>query len=164
MAKTLAPPPDAHRYEKDFVAWARHQSELLRARRFDELDLDHLIEEVADLGISERHAALNRARQILEHFLKLEYSPAGQPRRGWTDTVTAQRMDLEVILSATLRRELKSELERVYSRARRGAARGLKRDRVPEKQLPRACPYTLDQLLDPDWLPKNRHGIDDDSA
>ncbi|MCC2665804.1 MAG: hypothetical protein K0S35_3726, partial [Geminicoccaceae bacterium] len=32
-----------------------------------------------------------------------------------------------------------------------------------ERELPTGCPYTLDQILDPDWLPKNRHGLDDDN-
>ncbi len=73
-------------------------------------------------------------------------------------------MDLEEILSATLRRELAASLDATYVRARRSAARDLKQDGVSEDQLPANCPYSLDQVLDPDWLPKNRHGIVDDSA
>jgi Domain of unknown function DUF29 len=164
MAKALSPPAATELYEKDFLAWAQRQSELLRAHRFDELDLEHLIEEVADLGVSERHAVMNRVRQILEHFLKLEYSPAEGPRRGWKETIDTQRMDLEEILSPSLRHELEGEFSRLYSRARRGAARGLKPDRIQERQLPRTCPYTLDQVLAADWLPTCRHGIDDEAG
>jgi len=164
MAKTLAPSPVADLYEKDFVAWARHQSELLRARRFDELDLDHLIEEVADLATNQRHAVVGRARRILQHFLKLEFSPATSPRRGWAETIVTQRTDLEERLTATLHRELEVGMANAYARARRDAARDLRQDKVAEDTLPATCPYSLDQVLDPDWLPKNRHGIDDASA
>lgn len=32
-------------YERDFYAWAMAQSELLRQQRFDELDMEYLIDE-----------------------------------------------------------------------------------------------------------------------
>jgi hypothetical protein len=161
MAKVVER-PDADLYERDFPVWAKRQAELLRGGRFAELDLDHLIEEVADLGVAERHAVLNRMRVILEHFLKLEFSPAGYPRRGWAEEITTQRMDLEVLLTASLRRDLEDSFTTVYSRARRGAAKGLVPDRVSERSLPKESPSTLDQVLDPDWLPENRHGLKDE--
>ena len=163
MAKTIARPSGAELYESDFHAWAELQARLLGERRFDELDLDHLIAEVTDLRKAERSAVLSRARQIMAHFLKLEYSPASWPRRGWQETISTQRMDLEEILSPTLRRELLAELESVFARARRNAARDLRQDNLDPAELPTSCPYTLDQVLDPDWLPENRHGIGDDN-
>ena len=61
-------------------------------RRFDELDLDHLIEEVGGLGAKrERSAVLSRARGSSQHFLKLEYSPAPGRAAGWQETVRTQR-------------------------------------------------------------------------
>ena len=35
-------------YEADFYVWAQDQAELLRERRFDDLDLTHLVDEVED--------------------------------------------------------------------------------------------------------------------
>jgi Domain of unknown function DUF29 len=163
MAKVVER-PTAELYETDFNAWAEQQARLLRERRFDELDLEHLIEEVADLAINQRHAVLGRARRILQHFLKLEHSPATWPRRGWQETIVTQRTDLEERLTTTLRRELEAGLADAYSRARRDAAKDLRRDKVVEAELPASCPYTLDQVLDPDWLPKNRHGVTDDDT
>ena len=43
MATKLASRPGL--YASDFYVWAEEQAALLRARRFDALDLDHLIEE-----------------------------------------------------------------------------------------------------------------------
>lgn len=37
----------------DFYSWTRQQAELLRARRLDELDTEHLMEELWDLGASQ---------------------------------------------------------------------------------------------------------------
>jgi hypothetical protein len=36
---------------------------------------------------------------------------------------------------------------------------GLEQDGVPADLLPPDCPYSLDQLLDEDWWPTNRHGL-----
>ena len=159
MAKVIGPPSSADLYEEDFPRWAERQAELLRAGRFDALDLDRLIEEVADLGVSERKAVFSHARELLQHLLKLEFSPAEWPRRGWLESVVSQRTDLDERLTATLRRQLQAALPEVYARARRDAARSLKHDRVAEDALPIGCPYSLDQILDPDWLPANHHGL-----
>ena len=162
MAKVAERPPLSALYESDFRAWASRQADLLRARRFDELDLDHLIEEVADLGVSERKTVFSHARQVLQHLLKLQFSPAQWPRRNWIDSIVSHRTDLEERLTASLRRELEAAMADVYARARRDAAKGLMQDRIAERELPSECPYTLDQVLDPDWLPANRHGLDQD--
>jgi hypothetical protein len=159
MAKVIGPPSSADLYEEDFPRWAERQAELLRARRFDALDLDRLIEEVADLGVSERKTVFSHARRVIQHLLKLEFSPAAGPRRGWLESIVAHRTDLEQRLTPTLRRQLEASLPEVYGLARRDAVKGLIQDSVAEGKLPTACPYTLDQILDPDWLPANRHGL-----
>ena len=82
-------------YEQDFYAWAREQATLLRAGRYDELDLEHLSEEVEDLGGSLYRSVRSRIRTIIEHLLKLEHAPAAEPRGLWRDTIHAQRADLD---------------------------------------------------------------------
>ena len=141
-------------YEQDFYAWAREQATLLRAGRFDELDLAHLTEEVDDLGGSLYRSVRSRIRTIIEHLLKLEHSPAAAPRGLWLDTVHAQRADLEDDLTASLRRRLRTELPKQYARARAAAARSLRRygETAAADALPETCPYTLDQITG-DWLP-----------
>jgi hypothetical protein len=141
-------------YEQDFYAWAREQASLLRAGRFEELDLAHLTEEVDDLGCSLYRSVRSRIRTIIEHLLKLQHSPAAEPRGLWLDTVHAQRADLEDDLTASLRRRLRSELPKQYARARAAAARSLRRygESAAADALPETCPYTLDQIAG-DWLP-----------
>ena len=70
-------------YEEDFYVWTEPQAALLRERRFEALDLANLIEEVEGLGDAKKSAVLNNASVIIEHLLKLQHSPAQDPRRGW---------------------------------------------------------------------------------
>ena len=52
-------------------------------------------------------------------------------------------------------------LAALYTGLRRPVLRHLEKDRVESQSLPPACPYTLEQILDPDWYPDNVHGIKD---
>ena len=151
---TRIKPPAAHSYETDFYAWSKAQAELLRAGRYNELDLEHLIEEIDDLGGAAKKSVRSRARTIIEHLLKLQHSPAIDPRPGWRDTIRTQRDDLLDDLTPTLRRELEQELAGLYAQARK-RAEGSLRDRgetVAADALPATCPYVLDQITG-DWLP-----------
>ena len=142
------------RHEDDVYAWAEQQAALLRARRFAELDLEHLIEEIEEVGGSLRRAMLNDARIVIEHLLKLEYSPARDPRRVWRATVLEHRARLETGLTPALRPVVEAELPRLYRLARTAAATA-RRDNgevAAADALPRACPYTLADVTG-DWLP-----------
>ena len=71
-------------YKDDFYAWTRDQAQALRrpteARWNGPLDLEHLADEVEELGMQARNAVRSQLLRILEHALKLEYSPAAEPR------------------------------------------------------------------------------------
>ena len=153
MAKVIARPPVDDLYESDFALWAERQAATLRARRFDELDLDNLIEEVEDSGRRERDMVEGYVETVLEHLLKLALSHADRPRRGWLVTVDRQRAKLARKLTTTLRNHLETALPTIYAGMRRPVARQLEKDGVPLDALPSTCPYSLDQILDPDWYP-----------
>jgi hypothetical protein len=141
-------------YEEDFYLWAEDQAQALRDRRFDELDLANLIEEVEDLGGAPRRSVRSRARRIMEHLLKLQHSPATEPRLGWRETIRTQRSDLLNDLTPSLQRSLTDELPDLYTRAHRDAEASL-RDRgehAAADALPAVCPYAPDQITG-DWLP-----------
>jgi hypothetical protein len=138
-------------YEQDFYAWSKAQADLLRAGRYSDLDLEHLIEEVDDLGESLYRSARSRIRTIIEHLLKLEHSPAPDPRAGWVETVMTQRSDLEDELTASLRPRIEQPLSRTYDQARRNVT-AAHREHAAADALPPICPYSLDQITG-DWLP-----------
>ena len=161
MAKTLSRSADAKLYEEDFYLWVEHQADLLRKGRLHDLDLAHLIEEVEDLGANLRNAVTSRTREIILHLLKLQYSPAVEPRAGWRESVGKQRDDLELEITPSLMRHIAAELEAIFQKARRRALDDLAQDRVKPDQLPTTCPYTFEQIIDPVWRPHNVHGIKD---
>jgi Domain of unknown function DUF29 len=161
MAKVIARPPTGDLYENDFALWAERQAALLRAKRFDELDLENLIEAVEDLSRRERDIVESYVETVLEHLLKLALSNAGRPRRGRLVTVDKQRAKLARKLTTTLRNHLEAELPALYAGLQRPVASQLEKGGVPPKSLLPACPYTLEQVLDRDWFPKNVHGIED---
>lgn len=141
-------------YESDFYLWALAQAEALRAGRLEELDLENLAEEVEGLATGVRSAVRSRTRTVIEHLLKLEHSPASDPRHGWRRTIRVARRELDDDLSPSLRRDLDNDLAGLYRDGRENAADGLREfgEHGAADALPTSCPYALDQILG-DWLP-----------
>jgi Domain of unknown function DUF29 len=142
-------------YEADFFAWTRCQAKELRrfarTRPNLPLDLEHLAEEIADLGKEQRNALRSWTIRIIEHLLLLDHSPAEEPRRGWRREIMTFRDDIEDRLTATLRRDLERQLPRLYGKARRRAVLDLELyDADLGSRLPTDCPYTLEQILGED--------------
>jgi len=153
-------------YETDFYEWTQDQAAKLRAegaRRVNaDIDWENVAEEIESLGRSDLRGAEGHLIRVIEHLLKLEYSPRVEPRSDWEVSVLTHRDDARRILddSPSLRRKVRTSLAKFYRQARRVAARGLNRDEVPESSLPDEPPYSIEQVLDPDWFPANRHGLE----
>jgi sulfite reductase beta subunit-like hemoprotein len=154
MMGTQIKPAPKELYEEDFYVWTQRQAELLRAHRFADLDLEHLIEEVAELGDTKLSAVLNNARVVMEHLLKLQHSAATDPRNGWRAAVREHRSPLEIELTPRLRQILDEELPRVFRIARKGASESMRDhgEHAAADALPENCPYAADQITG-DWLP-----------
>jgi hypothetical protein len=154
-------------YETDHYAWTQDQARRLRElkalRPNLPLDLEHLAEDIEDMGLSERREVRSQTRRVIEHLLKLEWSRAGEPRAGWHLSIADARVMLRDELTGMLRRTLEDELRDLYADARKLAALGLRKhgEAEPARSLPADCPYTLDDILRDDWCPANRHGIVD---
>ncbi len=147
-------------YEEDFYAWTRAQAralrQLARSRPNVPVDWKHLVEEVEDLGRSELHTVRSLLETIIEHLLKLTFSPAVDPRRGWRSTVLRARHDLQRRLTPTLRRRLTRELPRLYADARAVAALALEEygEHEAAARLPERCLWSLAEILDADFWPE----------
>lgn len=155
--------PDSGRrspgYREDFYAWALQQAAFLREvqdwRPTVALDIDNLVEEVEGLARSERAAARSQVRRIIVHLLKLQISPARDPRGGWVETVGDARLELEEHLTPTLEAETRQDLSTIYEKARRQAVRALEQQGEKEaaKALPSLCPYSWEEVRGEDWYP-----------
>lgn len=102
-------------YERDLVAWSHQNAELLRAGRFDELDVDNIAEEIESLGASQKRELISRIEEIIEHLLKLQLAPdleREQNQRLWRVSINKQRRGVRQLLksSPSLRSCLTTEL------------------------------------------------------
>ncbi|MHA7062129.1 DUF29 domain-containing protein [Azospirillum argentinense] len=151
-------------YDDDFYAWTQEQARLLREvarERLDTpIDWEHVAGEIEDMGRSDAKALGSALKRVIEHLLKLEHSPAPDPRLGWRESVVNHRIAAwdEIDASPSLRKKI--DLARAHRDARRLAVLGLAQDGMSEDAVPQDCPYTLEQVLDHDWWPTNRHGLE----
>src|ERR1700738_2561080 len=143
--------PDGPRYEDDFYAWTQYQEEVVRSLHVSDnrFDRRHVVEEIEDLGKSERDAVRSQIRRIIEHLLKLAYSPAQQPRFDWMASVAEARSTLGDKISPTLRRDAETMLARLYRDGRCLAELGLRGggENQAGDTLPQQCPYALADIL-----------------
>jgi hypothetical protein len=142
-------------YETDFYAWTMQQAELLKNEDFAEIDLNHLIEEIAGMGRSEQRELDNRFTILLRHLLKLSCLPNSPPSRGWRSTVKEQRYQIDDLLkkNPSLRPLVSDTIRDKYAQALDLAMDDLANDDLVGSALPVRCPWTVEQLLDLRWFP-----------
>lgn len=150
-------------YDTDFLAWTEEQARLLREAARERIntpiDWENVAEEIESMGRSELRAVESALVRVIEHLLKLEYSPAADPRGDWKVSVLEHRDRVARDLSASPSLRGRIDIADIYKSGRKIAALGLERDGLRLSDLPPDCPYSLNQLLDEDWWPLNRHGL-----
>ncbi|MBI3698676.1 MAG: DUF29 family protein, partial [Acidobacteria bacterium] len=62
-------------YDLDFFEWTARNAELLREGRFTEADMEHIAEELEDMGKRDRRELESRLELLLEHLLKWQMQP-----------------------------------------------------------------------------------------
>jgi len=138
-------------YDLDFFEWTAHNAQLLRAGRFHEADIQHIAEEIEDMGTSERRQLESRLEVLLTHMLKWQAQPS---RRGpsWMATIRVQRIRVAKLLRKmpSLRNTLQEAVHEAYEVSVVLAA---SQTRLSEDTLPQRCPFTVEQLLDPAFSP-----------
>lgn len=141
-------------YETDYQLWLDKTVAQLQSQDFDNLDLENLIEEVASLGRSEKHAISSYLRRLCEHLLKIKYWDAERATcfRGWNVEVTHFRLAIQELLddSPSLKSLLQDIFPKQYKNGRKLflQASGFDAALVPEKPC-----FSLEQALNDDWLP-----------
>lgn len=138
-------------YDRDFLEWTRCNAALLRAGRFDQADIEHIAEEIEDMGKSQRRELFSRLRILLIHLLKWQAQPE---RRGasWTSTINNKRREIAALLEdmPSLQPLLVQKLGSVYQWAAEDATRELE---LVSNPFPDFCPFTVEQVLDPEFFP-----------
>jgi len=141
----------ASNYDSDIIAWANEQARLLRVGLFSQLDIEHIAEEIEDVGKSERRELASRMAVLLAHLLKWHHQPKRQSN-SWRRTIKEQRNAIAICIKKTP--SLRSELgdadwwSSVWSDAVAKASEDTGLEDFPE-----SCPWKIDMILDPTWLP-----------
>ena len=138
-------------YETDIVAWASEQAELLRGGNWASLDVEHIAEEIEDVGKSEVRELESRLAVLIGHLLKWKFQPQLQCK-SWRATIVVQRRRVASRLTRTpsLKRFLTHHtwLDEVWDDALVLAAAETGLDLLATSPI-----WSIDDILDPDFLP-----------
>ena len=140
-------------YETDLYAWTQRQVALLREEEFEQIDWDHLIEEIESLGSSQQHEVESRLIVIMMHLLKWQYQPNKRlTGRSWRKTIATQRVDLERLLrkNPSLRARLPEFVTDAYPDALKKA---IIETGLDKQTFPPQCPWSVAQIMDEEFWP-----------
>lgn len=150
MASTL--------YQQDFSSWAQQTAQLLRERKFDQIDLETLAQEVEDLGKTERRAISSYLTVLLTHLLKWKYQPSGrqysvegEPKGSWAGSITYSRLEIQKILEENP--SLQDYPATVLAKSYQDAVKVVVRE-TGLKEFPQDCPFRIEQALNDIWWPE----------
>ena len=137
--------------DDDFALWAAEQASIVRAHRFERLDFENVAEELESLGRGDKYQIDHRMEVLLAHLLKWQVQPEEQSN-SWRATIVEQRHRIRRLIdeSPSLKGRPGEMLDGSYVIGRYEAIR---ETGLPESEFPENCPYTVEQILDPNFLP-----------
>lgn len=138
-------------YDRDFMLWIETTVQLLKEQKFAELDLENLIEEIEDMGKSNKSALRSNVIVVLLHLLKWKYQPEKRTN-SWKFSLREHRRRLEEDFedSPSLQNYYREIFPKCYGNARKLAAdeTGLVLEIFPVESL-----FTPEEVLDAEFLP-----------
>jgi len=139
-------------YEKDFYTWVQQQASLLSQKKFGQLDLPHLIEELEDLGKRHYDQLESRLMQLIAHLLKWQVQ-YWKRTNSWRATIRVQRTAIAKLLRRNpgLKSRLEEAIRESWEEARDLAI--IETD-LPDEQFPEACPFSLEEILSETFFPE----------
>ena len=134
--------------QTDYALWLENTVNLLQQKKYDSVDWENLIEEIEQLGRSQRRELRNRLITMLEHCLKLYYSHYHLDYRGWSETIKRSQRELKELLEDSP--SLKQYWDEIFLDCYAKALESLRQN--PDYQsfsFPDYCPFSqsIDQLL-----------------
>ncbi len=139
-------------YEQDFFAWAMTNAKLLREGKLEQIDIEHVAEELESMGKTQQRVLISRLTVLLAHLMKWQLQPELRSR-SWKNTIKMQRIDLQELLqdNPSLRPQTGEALNRGYRKAKLLAAGDTNRD---ETSFPETCPYSFEQAMEEAFWPE----------
>jgi len=138
-------------YEHDIVAWAKEQAYLLRSGQLSAIDIEHIAEEIEDVGKSEQRELASRMAVLLAHLLKWQYQSARQSS-SWQRTIKEQRKAIARRLTNTP--SLKASIhDQEWLADAWGDGVSIAINETGMDCFPEHCPWTIDNIVSDNWLP-----------
>ncbi|OQW92014.1 MAG: hypothetical protein BWK78_02895 [Thiotrichaceae bacterium IS1] len=149
-------------YEQDFQGWINQHIALLKTGKVNELDVDHLIEELEGMATRDKNELVSHLVILMAHLLKWQFQfqkfaqtwpHAGEyAAKSWQYTIIEQRYRLKDQLenNPSLKRHLTEAMAKAYPKA---VALAVDETGLPKKTFPLNCPYSLEQVLDKTFYP-----------
>jgi hypothetical protein len=147
-------------YERDIALWSTEQARVLRdsARAHSNLPVDweNVADEIESVGRSQRTALSSHIATVLEHLIKLQASPADEPRGGWVASVLRARGEIDQLLrdSPSLRPSVSELVASRLPTARRAAVASMAQYRETARVDVAGLDYTDAQVVG-DWWPED---------
>lgn len=138
-------------YETDYLKWIENTVKKLRIRDYSNIDWENLIEEIEDMGRSERRSLESNLVVLLMHLLKWQFQP--DKRSGsWKGSIAEHRRRIRKSLQDSP--SLKSYLEGVFSECYSDALEQASAETgLSVETFPQLCVYTSAEILDSNFLP-----------
>ena len=132
-------------YEDDPYTWALEQAELLRSGRLNLIDTTHIADEIEALVHYLADKLRSDLSRVLQHLLKWDHQPQVRSRSWFLSIEEHRRRVADHIESGP---GLKSVLPKLLAEAYRNARRhALDETGLPQKAIPKTCPYTWDEIM-----------------
>jgi len=135
-------------YWDDTLLWSEQQAARLRrlaaGERVNDVDWEHVIEEIEDVGKAELRACTSLLRKAIEHLLKVQGWPGHPASEHWRNEIVVFLADAEGAFTPSMRQNI--DLASYYRRALRDV-RAMTTDGSGPSALPESCPFALDDLL-----------------
>jgi hypothetical protein len=130
-------------YDVDDAQWLEETVSLLKKHQFQQLDLDHLIEELEDLGREKNNSVASLLEQIIRHLLLLQYWTIEAECNAvhWQETIYTFRTQLGRKITINLSNYLEKELNSIYQDVL-GFVQ-IKTMSAVTLTFPAQCPYSL---------------------
>ena len=92
-------------------------------------------------------------RKLIKHLLLCQYWEAERfyCAKGWIEEIDNFRSELDLLLeSKVLYNHSEKIIDKIYTKARNNTIR---KSELSPTIFPETCPYSLTEILNPEWLP-----------
>ncbi len=140
-------------YEQDFYSWIQQHIVLLKEARFNELDINHLVEELEDMGKSNKRELESRFIILIAHLLKWQYQ-VEMRSNSWRCSIIEQRVSINYLLKKvpSLKNAISESIVEAYPDAVEIAVAETK---LLISTFPTECNYAKESLLNSEFYPES---------